>query len=503
MKGRDYDPESLGLLRKEILREPSVVRVMKAVPVSRRNDLYLVGGALRDFCLGRKQVPDLDFVTAGDVEALSRDVADRLPARLVVLDERWGVIRLICRPQGAGEERITLDFNAMQGQDIREDLDRRDFTCNAMALSLATHPGSDPPHGWWDPRGGLEDLQGHTLRTVRPDSFREDPLRMLRAFRLSASLGFQIEEGTLKIIARERKRIHSSAGERIQDELIRLFSLPGSYGTLEIMDRCGFLEALFPEIKGLKGLAQGKHHHLDGWSHSLESFRLMEAGLLEGRSALPRWNEAVDVWLERPSGTRALLKMAALFHDLGKPSTQSRDPDGGIHFYGHERQSAETVTALMERIRMGRVARDWIRNWVRYHMGPVHMTQALRMGKLSERAKIRFLRRVGPDVMGVLILSLADVDASGGSGTEAGWMRSYHELMDSLFSLCVERDAVSPDVRPLLSGRELMAELGIPPGPRVGRILRLLGEARIQGTIHDRQGALTLARTLHETLPAR
>jgi putative nucleotidyltransferase with HDIG domain len=501
-KRNDIDPENLGRLREEILRDPDVARVAEAVSRSGRKDLYLVGGALRDYCLGHQQVPDLDFVTAGDVEALSRELAERLSARVVVLDERWGVIRLVCKPHGPEGKRVTLDFSAMQGQDIGEDLLRRDFTCNAMALSLVSQPGKEPCHGWWDPSGGLDDLQARTLRMVNPESLRDDPLRMLRAFRLSASLGFRIEEGTLETITRQKERILQSAGERIHEELARFFSVPNCYKTLLIMDRSGLLQALFPETEGLKGLVQGRHHHLDGWSHTLETFRLLEKSLRDGLGELNRWNPSVEEWVDQKPGTRALLKMAALFHDLGKPSSHSRDTDGEVHFYRHEKRGGEIVHDVLERIRMSRSDHDRIRNWVRYHMGPIHMTHAYRLGKLSTKARIRFLRRVGPDVIGMLLLSLADVAASRGTGSEAGWERSFRELMDSLFSLCVERGAASPEVRPLLTGRELMEALDISPGPRVGRLLRLLGEARIQGKIHDRDDALALARTLQETLPS-
>jgi poly(A) polymerase len=496
--------DRLNLLREEILRAPAVAMLLDAVPDSVRQDLYLVGGALRDFCLGKKDVPDFDFVTSRNLEDLTRECAEKLSARRVVLDERWGVIRLVCNAQGLLEDRITLDFAAMQGADILEDLSRRDFTCNAMALSLTGEASGASGQGWWDPRGGLDDLRTRTIRAVQASSLREDPLRMLRAFRLGATLGFEIEADTLETICRESEGILQSAGERIHDELFRFLAAPDSHGYLIQMDRCGMLQVLFPEIERMKGLPQGRHHHLDVWGHSLQTARLLESTLRDGLGGfLTRWNASSLAWVEQQPRTRPLLKIAALFHDLGKPATRSLDPAGEVHFYGHDRASAEAAYGILERIRAARIDRERVKNWIRYHMAPVHMTSAYRKGHLTEKAMIRFLRRVGPDALGVLVLSLADVGASGGSGSEQDWKRSYFEVVDSLFSLCVERGATSREPGPLLSGRDLMDALNIDPGPRVGRLLRLLDDARIQGRIRDREGALDLARALHKTLRLR
>jgi poly(A) polymerase len=479
-------------LGKELLCHPAVKRVGEAVPRERRKDLYLVGGALRDFWLGRS-VSDFDFVVQGDAVALAGEAAGKLSARLVVLDEQWGVVRLICGLDGSSGDRVSLDFAAMQGEEIREDLERRDFTCNAMALCLDPGGGGSGKQGWLDPTGGLNDLQGRTIRMVDPSAFREDPLRMLRAFRLGCSLGFRIDPSTQEVIRTECEEIRRPAGERIGEELVRLLGCVESFPYIEQMDRCGLLAALFPETRALKGLTQGGHHHLDGWNHTLETFRLLEISLGEGLQAL-------SSWLDGQPRTRAMLKYAALFHDLGKPGALTRDPEGGIHFYGHDREGALTAVEILERVRASRNDRGRVRNWVRYHMGPVHMTQAFRKGKLTEKARIRFLRRVGPDAIGVLLLSLADVGASRGSWTEPGWKKSYMELVDSLFTLCIERDAVSRNVRPLLSGKDLMAALDLEPGPRVGQLLRLLEEARIEGKIRDRDGALELAASIEKKL---
>ncbi len=489
-------------LREAVLRDPHVARVVEALAGTGGGAIYLVGGALRDCSLGRREVVDLDLVTAGDVRQVAREAAERLSARTVVLDERWGVIRLVCPPQGHVRKRVTLDLAAMQGNDIREDLARRDFTCNAMALLLPNRPGTPLRTGWVDPFGGLADLRTRTLRMVAPEAFREDPVRMLRGFRLSASLGLRIEERTLASISEQSEAIRSSAGERVREELIRLFSSTGSYEHLAAMDGCGLLKTLFPEIEALRGLPQGKHHHLDAWSHCLETFRLLEVRLEEDPGALSCWSEAVEAWIEERPGTRPLLKMAALFHDVGKPAAFSRDGAGGIHFYAHAGKGAEIAGTLMKRIRASRVERERVGAWIRHHMGPLHMAQALRKGELSERARIRFLRRLGPDAMGVILLSLADVGATRGNGLESGWNRSFMEVIDSLLTLYVERGAASPDVRPPVTGGELIENLGIPAGPRVGRLLRLLAEAYIEGKIRGREETLALARVLHESLPS-
>ena len=486
------NPNRLLNMRDRILQNPVVHRVMACLPDSAPPQVYLVGGALRDHSLGRP-VLDFDFALPGDACALARTLSQRLQARYILLDEQWGVSRLLWYPQGRHAAPVTLDFASLQGASILEDLEQRDFTCNAIALRLA---GSEPDPGsaWLDPTGGLKDLEARRIRMVHPRVFRQDPVRILRAFRLACSLGFEIDGATCKVMREERNAVLEPAAERVGDELFKLFSSKGTLGFLKEMDHCGLLTTLFPELQGLKGMTQGQHHRLDAWDHTLETYRSMEQCMEKGLPCgLTHWEKALNEWFLLRKHAEILLKTAALFHDIGKPITRSVGADGGVHFYGHAQKGADLAEGILQRIRASRNDQERVRTWVRYHMGPLHLLNAMEKGQLSQRAKIRFLRRLGTDTVGVLLLSIADMQATAGNELPGCRGNAYRELVDSLFRLYFERDAASLQTRPLLTGNDLMEALQLTPGPLIGRLLERVEEARIQGQIRDRTEALDLA----------
>lgn len=487
--------------RDRVLETPAVERLRACLPEIPTQNTYLVGGALRDSLLDRP-VLDFDFVVSGDACALALVLSRKLQARYVPLDEQWGVARLIWRPDNSKSSApVILDFASLQGVSIQEDLLQRDFTCNAMALNL-TPSDRDAESSWLDPTGGLKDLEAGRIRMVRPEGFKKDPVRILRAFRLAASLRFEIDETTLKAMKEEREGIGRSAAERLGDELFKFLSFGETYEFLITMDRCGILTTLFPEMKGLKSLEQGTYHHLDAWGHTLETYRFMELGLDQGFHALEHWEEALRNWIREQKHAVILLKMAALFHDMGKPFTRTVGKDGTIHFYGHSRIGADKAGRILRRIRASRLDQERVRTWVRYHMGPLNLLMAMEKGHLTERAKIRFLRRLGHDAVGVLLLSAADFRATAGRGLSEGLRKSFEELLDSLFLLYLDRDAASLRTQPLLTGNDLMEALNLPPGPLIGRLLGLLEEARIQGRIRNRKEALERAGVLLKKLTA-
>lgn len=477
-----------------ILANPAVERIRKALAEGPSPPLYLVGGALRDACLGL-EIRDFDFVVAGDARTFAGRLARILGARYVLLDEAWGVARLVWSLPGSKGKTTWLDFASMRGKTIQEDLRQRDFTCNAMAMPL--DKGKSPETALWeDPTGGLRDVSAGLVRMVHPESLREDPLRLLRAFRLACALGFRIGDDTLEAIRTEGEGILSVAAERIWDELFKILACPQSLPWILIMDDKGLLTRVLPELALLKGLEQGDFHHLDAWHHTLEAYRTLEEGFLSGFEALAAWDRELEEWLEPQKEVLPLLKLAVLFHDSGKPGTYTLDMDGKPHFYGHAALGTKMVSEAMRRLRASRQDQERVKGWVRYHMGPVHMLRAMERDHLTERAKIRFIRRIGRDAPGVVLVSLADFTATGGPATASRSAALFYRLLDSLMELYFRRDAASIAGKQLVTGKDLIDALGMAPGPTVGRLLRLLEEARAEGRIGDRAQALRLARSL-------
>jgi tRNA nucleotidyltransferase/poly(A) polymerase len=390
----------------------------------------------------------------------------------------------------------------MRGEKIQEDLRLRDFTCNAMAMRIGPD-GDDATSAWEDPTGGMRDLRARLIRMVHPSRLREDPLRLIRAFRLGCTLEFQIEQLTFDAIHAAREGILSVAAERTRDELFKILACPDSLGWILQMDEAGLLTTVFPEIQGLKGLKQGKFHHLDAWNHTLEAYRVLEEGCRTGLVQMAPWDAEFRSWLDKPEGVLPLLKAAVLFHDIGKPGTYKIDAEGEPHFYGHAARGADIVARVMRRLRASRHEEERTRRWVRYHMGPVHMMRAMETHRLTERAKIRFLRRLGVDAPGMLLVARADFLATGGPSTTGDRQEAFLRLLNSLIDLYFRRDAASISGKNLVTGEDLMDFLGIPTGPEVGRLLRLLEEARVEGTVTNRDEALRLAGSLVAGTPPK
>ncbi len=483
---------------KDILHNKAIQHIQANLSNDLSQRLYLVGGALRDVWL-KRPVMDFDFIVSGEIQPFVRSIAQKISAHYVLLDEEWEVVRLIWPDAAGGQGPVILDFSPMRGNNVQEDLWQRDFTCNAMALSIAKGTGQGEPE-LLDPTGGLQDIKAGIVRMVHRDRFREDPLRLLRAFRMASSLQFEIESLTYKTIRIEKERVLSAASERIRDEFFKILENSKSFPYLQEMDACGILGVLFPELERLKGLKQGPFHHLDAWGHTLETYRVLEQGFSNGFILPDTWQEDPYEWqkelTKQPGNIQYLIKMAALFHDIGKPDSYSIDREDKIHFYGHARMGADLAADILKRLRASRNEQEKVKKWVQYHLGPIHLQQAMEKGNLTEKAKIRFIRRLGQDTLAMLLISWADNQATSGKLSTLEKSRNFYKILDSLFNLYWNKDAASLQTQPLVSGREIMEELELPSGPLIGRLLRLIEEARIQDRVGNRAEALCLAEAL-------
>lgn len=259
------------------LRDPVIFQI---AAISRKAGIetYLVGGYVRDLFLDRSS-NDADFITAGNSPEIARKVAEALGGSLILLDEKNQIYRVVLS-QPAGPK--VLDF-APFFPSLETDLLNRDFTLNAMALSLGSG-------ALFDPSGGQKDLAEGRIRPIDESGFVKDPLRLLRAFRFGATLNFSLEPSTLKAIGKLKALILQAAGERVREELLKLFASARSFPYLQQMAETGLLEVILPELTPLKEIPALGYHHLNGWAHSLETFHqveLMEQGSGPGGRNLP------------------------------------------------------------------------------------------------------------------------------------------------------------------------------------------------------------------------
>lgn len=452
---------------------------------------YLVGGAVRDRLLdSSRPAYDLDFAVAGDGLAIARRVADALGAAFYALDAGRGVGRVVLSAplaSQAGSQRV-VDVARFQGPDLQADLAGRDFTINAMALDVV----HDPPR-LIDPHDGRADLQARRLRAVSPTAMRHDPVRGLRAVRLAAQLGFDIEPATQALIRAAVPGLAEVSAERIHEELVKILSTPGVAGSLRKLDDLGLLAHVLPEVTALRGLAQTAPHRWDAYEHTLQTVDALEDLLpINGNALCPdvpfpvQVAEHLDQVLTGGQSRRTLLTLAALLHDVGKPATASTGPAGQVHFFNHERVGAEMAAATLRRLRFSSVAARLVESVVRHHLRPLQLAWG---GGASPRAIHRYFRATGETGIEIALLSLADQRATKGLGTADDQYPVLLAVVRALLEAYYQRQPTVVAPRPLLSGRDLKRQFGLPQGPDIGRLLDGLREAQAVGEVATRAQA--------------
>lgn len=447
--------------------------------------VYLVGGAVRDLLLGRP-VHDFDLAVASPLEDLAWAVSNHLNVKAILLGHgNQRIYRLV--HQGKIVDLCPLDDS------IERDLIRRDLTINALAIDLNT---TSPGRTIIDPVGGLTDLKLRTARFVSEAAVLADPLRMLRLFRFGAVLNFKLADESLAMVKIHAPMITSVAGERIREELWQLLNTPDSRFMVQAMQLCGLLAALMPEIKPLAGCFQGGYHHLDVWDHSWEAFCFVENYLADPDQVLPGFAQELNEYLSDPNRP-AVLKLAALLHDVGKPGTKNIDRDQ-IKFHGHENLGVDIAMAICGRIRTSLAESETIEQLIRWHLQPFHLLKAHQAGQLSQKAVYRFGRQVDGHIWGLALLALADAAAMRGPRhNDRGGIEAFkHFLMTELLGEIIrQRDKVKKEPR-LVSGQDLLTTFNLKPSPLIGQVLADIIEAQALGQVTNREEALTLAASL-------
>jgi poly(A) polymerase len=456
------------------------------------SDAWIVGGALRDELLGRP-VRDVDVAVAGDPAGPARELAARVRGPVFRLSEAFGAWRVIDRRHG-----LVWDFAPLQGETIEEDLAKRDFTVNAMArpVDLAVL-GSEPSAGagLLDPLGGRADLEARTLRVLGPAAYERDPLRALRLPRFAAELGFEPDPETERLTRAAAPRTAEAAGERVFAELRRLVIADAAVAGLQLADRLGVLAAVLPELVELHDVEQSHYHHLDVYGHTLEVLEQqieVEGRLDELFEADARRLRAV---LDEPLGdelTRGqALRFGALLHDIGKPVTRDVRDDGRITFIGHDRVGERMVRDLCRRLRTSERFSRFLENLTRHHLVLGFLVHER---PLDPEQVYRYLRHTAPVEVEVTLLSCSDRLATRGRRAEEATVE-HLELARELMSAALDWRERGPPRVPV-RGDELARELGIEPGPELGRLLRELEQAAYAGRAATREQAIALARTL-------
>ncbi len=467
----------LNNLRDWVTREP-LFQTLRQTADRLGCECFLTGGLVRDWLLGRT-TRDIDLAVSRMALDLAREFARAALGTFVLLKKDQETARVVLPD-------LQFDFAGFRASSLPDDLRDRDFTINSIALPLASAFGPDP----WepvDPLNGAGDLAQGIIRRCGPNSFTQDPLRLLRAYRLKAQLGMEIEPETRQGLNKWGPSLNRSAPERRLYEWVQLLRQPTTVPALSFMNEDGILDILFPEFLPLKNTPQNSFHHLNVFDHSFLTLQRLERiltqkplrplGLAEALSACPE-NGAFQPYL----------KWTALVHDLGKPATAVLR-DHRWTFHGHDRIGQELFSKIAERFRLGHQVRDTMVRLIGWHMRPFHLLQEKFQGRLTPRALLRLVKEINQDLNRVFLLALADCRAAQGPDhppdLEDRLMRLWQEARQ------VQREIILPlsSAPPLITGNDLI-RLGLTPGPLFKKIIDRIKEEQWSGAITTREEAL-------------
>jgi len=459
---------------------------------------YLVGGFVRDALLGR-DTADIDIAVATDTLVIIPKLADKLGGKCVILDEINKICRIIISED---THRWEIDFSTFRDT-IEQDLARRDFTIDAMAIDLSQLDKGNTDYQVIDPFNGLDDLHKSIIRMVSEDAFQSDPARLLRAVRLAAELGFGIETRTEALIRRYSYLLTRVAGERIREELLRLLAMPQAGKFLAYLDDLGLLTVMIPELSQTKGVVQPKEHFWNVFDHSIktvsavsyllrqETWDYVDADTL---AVTPWSNELAHHFAQEVSrgSTRAsMLKLAALLHDIAKPQTKTIDNNGRIRFLGHAKEGAAMAVNILERLRFSGKEIRLVEAMIEHHLRPL---QTRNTGLPSRHALYRYFHDTGEAGIDILFLSLADHLAARGPQLDLNQWQEHARLVE--YILCQrfqqEESVVAPPK--LIDGHDLLDTFGLSPGPRIGQLLETVREAQVTGELSTKEEALAYIR---------
>ena len=467
--------------------------------------VVLVGGYLRDTLRSATPQQDVDIALPGETEKIGRELARFLGGTFVPLGAAFGASRVVVPAQDAEfpEEKTqdwTIDLWGYSGT-IEEDLARRDFTIDAMALPLSEWEALDSPELFekvLDPFNGLRDVAQKCIRVVNPHVFQDDPARLLRVVHLAARLHFRMDPETTRLAFQSAPLISQVSGDRLRNEFLGILSMDGARGYLQVLDHLDLLCRIIPELAPAKGVEQPKEHYWDVWDHSLHAVEFAEL-VTKGHQNSPIYT--LVPWPEEREGyfsqvisnghnRRTVLKLAALLHDVAKPQTKHTDETGRTRFPGHPEMGSAIAQTRLTEMRLSSRGIAAVCKMVEEHLRPATMQQGVELP--TNRAIYRYFRDLGHVAIDTLFLWMADHLAAKGPELDTDAWSAHARIVAHILESGTQPKDPAKDER-LVTGLDLMDRFQLKPGPLIGQLLAQIEESQAIGDLTNRDDAFALA----------
>ena len=446
------------------MTEQQLLKIIGKFADQNKISIWAVGGFVRDKFLN-KDVKDIDFAVVGDGPEFARALAKQLKTRKIVIYPKFGTAMI-------DFEDFRLEFVTARSEsyledsrkpivvqsDLDSDLLRRDFTINCIAFGLNQQNFGQI----YDPLAGQKDIEAKIIRTPLDPvvTFKDDPLRIMRAIRFSTQLDFEIEQAAFEALKAMRQRLKIISWERISDELKKIIMTDRPSIGFYLLDDAGVLEIIFPEMIDMKGVEQRQgYHHKDAFHHTL--------------MVLDNVAEVSD---------KFDLRFAALIHDIAKPVTKRFVEGTGWTFHGHEEIGARMLPKISQRLKLPNSTLKYAQKLTRLHLRPIHLSEE----SVTDSAMRRLLFQAGEDLEELLTLCRADI-TSGNPQRVKQHLKNFDHVVERLNEV-EQKDQMKAFQSPV-RGDEIMEVCGIPPGPKVGQLKKMIEEAILDGVIPNEHDA--------------
>ena len=462
-------------MNSKIIEKIKLDDVISKIAENFDNEIYLVGGTVRDYYMGLESVDRDIIVMDEDAREFALKLADLFNATFVPLDEENKIYRLVLL------DKINyIDVTNPVGDSIEKDLMRRDLTINAIAVNIRTGDVIDIS-------GGVTDIKNKCINYVNEHNFIDDPLRLLRVYRFQALYGFQLAPETINAVCKYVDLIHKPAVERINYEILKLFSGKYAHQALENMNKTWLLEEIFPFVNELKQVPPNSHHHLDLFHHSIETVKQVQLLYENAPDVVKEHLDRIDFG---GFSRLAHLKLAAFMHDIGKFSTWTIE-EGKHRFIKHDDVGAKMSIKILKKLHFSNKQIDYISSMIKYHIYPSHVMNS---PQITEKIMMRYVRKMDKNSIDAIILAQADRLSARGPEITDEIVECNITSLNMLLKFYLEARETLKPLPKLLDGNEVMKILNIKPSRRLGEIMDALHEAQISGDVVTKDHAIEFVK---------